>query len=414
MQSNWMIAWRLLCTRKRAMILTLGAVALGVALFIMAQAQIQGIERFFIRTVLGANGAIRLGERFQETLHSSTEEENLLRIHDTREGKLYIQGIEDPEELKQALKRFPGIKGITEVMESDAQAVSGIYREAVDVQGILWESHLGVSGLEGQLVEGSMSQFKEAPTGVLLSAFLARRLGLRVGDKLELISTEASRPYRVMAIYETGVDQIDRKRLYIHLPEARILFHRPYGGVHFQITLDDPQNAKFLSTRLEDALGHHALSWEEREQVWLDVFWLMRLSSTALVLMVMLLAGIGMFNSLALLVLEKQKDLAILRAMGYSAKDVQHIFAFQGLIVYLIGTFCGFFLGAMGTHFLQCLPLRIRGIAWAGGSSQLHWDWEHYLIAALIVAVILFFASTLPARRAAKLEPGTIIRGSAL
>ena len=413
MQSNWIIAWRLLITRKWAMALTLLGVGLGVALFIMAQAETQGLERFFVRTVLGTNGAIRLGDRLQDTLHSSADEEGLLAITTTREGKLYVQGIDDPEALRSAVQRFSGVKGISEVLEGQARASSGIYTEPVTVHGIMWEAHFPLSSLDEQLVQGSVARFKEAPEGLLCGSFLARRLGVRVGDWVDLTSNAESRRYRVTGVYETGVEDIDRNRLYLHLPEARVLFHRPHGGVYFQITIDDPKAATALAVQLEDTLGHHALSWQEREQVWLDIFWLIRFSSSVLVFMVILLAGVGMFNSLALLVLEKQRELAILRAMGYTRKDVRQIFALQGVMIYVIGTLLGWVLGALGTCALKYIPLRLRGL-WVGEEPALAWDFDHYLAAALIVAVVVFLASTIPARRAARLEPGEVIRGSAL
>ena len=246
---------------------------------------------------------------------------------------------------------------------------------------------------------------------MLLGAGLARRLGVRVGDMLDLTSAFESRRYRVVGIYATGIEAIDHQRLYLTLSEARVLFHEPQGGVYFQITLDNPRQASAIASRLEDSLGHHALSWEERERVWLDVFWLVRFASMLLVGMVILLAGVGMFNSLALLVLEKQKDIAILRAMGHVESDVYAIFLYQGFIIYIIGTSIGCLLGFVGTLSLRYTPFKLSGV-FAEKGTIVFFDGSLYVAACVAVAFVVFLASTLPARRAARLEPGHIIRGT--
>jgi lipoprotein-releasing system permease protein len=115
---------------------------------------------------------------------------------------------------------------------------------------------------------------------------------------------------------------------------------------------------------------------------------------------------------LALLVMEKTKDIAILRSMGYTRGDIAQIFLYQGLLVLLFGALLGCLFGAAGTWGVSRLPIRIRGI-FSTNSFVVLWSVWHYVAAVATATVVVIIASLIPARRAARLEPGDIVRGTA-
>jgi lipoprotein-releasing system permease protein len=118
-----------------------------------------------------------------------------------------------------------------------------------------------------------------------------------------------------------------------------------------------------------------------------------------------------MFNTLVMIVVDKTREIAILRSMGYTRQDITHIFMLQGGIVVVAGVVLGCGAAAAGTYTLSHIPIRIRGI-FATDHLVVLWDPWHYVTAALIATVVVLGASYFPARRAARLEPGSIIRGS--
>ena len=142
------------------------------------------------------------------------------------------------------------------------------------------------------------------------------------------------------------------------------------------------------------------------------VFRALRLSSAITVSTIILVAGLGIFNTLALLVMEKTKDIAILRSMGYTRGDIAQIFLYQGLLVLLFGALLGCLFGAAGTWGVSRLPIRIRGI-FSTNSFVVLWSVWHYVAAVATATVVVIIASLIPARRAARLEPGDIVRGTA-
>jgi len=125
-----------------------------------------------------------------------------------------------------------------------------------------------------------------------------------------------------------------------------------------------------------------------------------------------LIAGLAMFNTLAMIVLEKTKEIAILRSMGYSREDISRIFLWQAAIVLAIGTVLGCALGAIITYAVSQYPLPITGI-FTSHKFLVQWSKWHYFEAIGTAVLFVMIASLFPARRAARLEPGDIIRGTA-
>ena len=90
----------------------------------------------------------------------------------------------------------------------------------------------------------------------------------------------------------------------------------------FQVSIINPENAVQLAEQMQETLGHRVVSWQEREKVWLEVFKALRVSSAITVSTILLLSGLGMFNVFAIMVIEKNRDIAILRSMGFSPRDI--------------------------------------------------------------------------------------------
>ncbi|MDB6128764.1 MAG: lolE 1 [Verrucomicrobia bacterium] len=412
MSPNLRIAFRFLTAKKRAMLMSLSCTVLGVGLFVVTQATTTGFEEFFIKTILGSDGAVRVEDKMQDTLRSfaASGTSDFLITH--REGIKYIEGVEEPKKVVSALTQFSNVSGTSGVLRANVVVRSAFKNESAQVNGIDVDEHLKVSDLGQQIVLGSIADFRESPTGALVGKVLADRLELAVGNTFLLDSRGQVRRYRVSAIFETGVRDIDKVRVYVHMPEARSLLRKPTGVTFVQVNLFDKDRAPQDSARMQDVLKHSAQPWQEREKSWLEAFHALSVSSAITVSVFTLIAGLAMFNTLAMIVLEKTKDIAILRSMGYERRDITEIFLWQAAIVLAIGAIAGALVGAVGTFVVSKIPLPINGI-FKTETFQVSRNGWHYFQAILTAAIMVMAASIIPARRAARLEPGDIVRGTA-
>jgi lipoprotein-releasing system permease protein len=245
--------------------------------------------------------------------------------------------------------------------------------------------------------------------GIFIGNRVAERLNLHVNDRVNLVGRKENFQLRVSGIFETGVSEIDKKRIYISLPTARSIAGKRFGGSIFQLSMYNPEDAESIAAQIQQTLGHRTVSWQEREKVWLDVFKALRISSAITVSTILLLSGLGMFNVFAIMVIEKTRDVAILRSIGFEPKDISAIFLWQGMIVLIAGIVGGVLFGVIGTYLVSQIPLEIRGI-FTTDSFVVNWDISHYIWAILIATIFVSIASWIPARRASKVEPAKIIR----
>lgn len=391
--------------------MSLACIVLGVGLFVVTQATTSGFEDFFIRTILGTNGAILVQDRIQNTMRSMAAGQWGSLFEVQKEGRKYIEGIEEPQRLREALAQFPNVSGVSEVVHGAVLIRSSFKSESVRAYGIRLDDHLRVSDLGRQVVAGSLTDYEASHNGVMLGKEMADRLQVAVGDSLELVAHGQARRYRACAIYETGVSDIDRVRLYMHINEARSLLRKTTGASFIQVNLLNRDRAREEAVHMMEVLNHLVAAWQDREKTWLGVFRALRISSAITVSVFTLIAGLAMFNTLAMIVMEKTKEIAILRSMGYTRQDISRIFLWQAGIVLALGSLLGALLGATITFAVSRIPLPISGI-FKTETFIVAWSVWHYVEAVSTAVVMVMLASLIPARRAAKLEPGDVIRGT--
>src|ERR1043165_2732084 len=141
MSPNFRIAFRFLTAKKRAMVMSLSCIILGVGLFIVTQATTAGFELLFTRTLLGINGAIRIDDRIQDTMRTVRAAGSSDSYFAQREGVKFIEGVEEPEQLAKVLREFENVSGISAVVSGQVQITSSFKTENAQIFGIKLEDH---------------------------------------------------------------------------------------------------------------------------------------------------------------------------------------------------------------------------------------------------------------------------------
>jgi lipoprotein-releasing system permease protein len=417
MQTTLRIALRFLLAKRGAMLMSLTGIAFGVGFIVLTQAITAGFQGFFIQTILGADGALRVEDKIQllkVNVEAETTVKNKKRPADAvsvESDRRYQSGVAEPRLQIEAIRRISEVNGISEVVRGNVVIQSATREDTAQIFGINLDDHLSVSDLGKQIVLGTAADFRESPSGIMVGTALSDRLHVRLGDSVLIGYGGQSTRYKVAAIYETGVRDIDRVRVFMHLGEARTLLQRPFGATFLQIGLRDPARAPELALLIQDLVEHRVTSWQEREQVWLSVFFFFRILAAITVSTIILVSGLGMFNTLAMIVMEKTKEIAILRSMGFTRRDIAMTFMLQGMLVLCAGLVLGWLFGAGCTFVTEHMPIRVRGI-FSTDHVVVAWSLSHYLGAGLAAAFVVVLASWFPARRAARMEPADIIRGA--
>ena len=402
------IALRFLSHRRRSFVLSLSGVVFGVAIFICTQAQTQGFANDFIRSTLGSNGALVMRSSLQSSpsgLMAAPKNGNATR-------RRALEGITDAAEIMRVSRQFSNVVSCSPVLRGTLSARAGFENATVDLFGIEPAPHLQTTDLARQIIDGSLDDFRNNPTTVIVGARLARTLGLNAGDTMQLLSPGGEFwRFTVAAIARSGVGAVDAGRIYSHAKVAQKLLHKPFPASMIIYKLRDADRAPALATHFESLFQHDTESWQEREEGNLQLFLTLRLSAAITVSLIILLAGFGIFNVLTMTVLSKIKEIAILRSMGYRRSDIRSIFLWQGAMIAVAGSAIGCILGALMTWGVSHIPIRVRGLLYAN-HFLVAWNWHHYFWATVLAIIAVFIASYVPARRAGALPPVATLRGS--
>ena len=406
------IALRFLGHRKRAFLLSLSGVVFGVAIFICTQAQTQGFARNFIDSTLGSNGALVLRSRFEPRAAGLMVPPKSSARSGTVPRRHYLSGITNAREIMRISRQFADVAACSPVLRGTLSARAGFENATVDLFGIEPAFHLQTTNLAQQLVAGSFGDFRNNPNSVILGSRLATALEVSAGDAIQLLSPGGEyRRFVVAAIARSGVGVVDAGRIYSHMRVAQTLLRKPFPASMIVYKLRDPDRAPALAQSFETLFQHESQSWQDREEGNLQLFLTLRISAAITVSLIILLAGFGIFNVLTMSVLSKVKEIAILRSMGYRARDISSIFLWQGAMIAVAGSVIGCIMGALFTWGVSQIPIRVRGLIYAN-HFLVSWDWRHYLSATVLALIAVFIASYVPARRAALLAPVATLRGS--
>ena len=395
------------------MLMSLTGIIVGVSLFILAQAHMSGFERLFIESIWGTNGVLRVEDELQDTLRSMSVDRSpggtggFSYAH--RKSKKYVSGITNSGQVMDEVRQFHNVSGISPVLRGRINLINGGSSRPVEIYGIDLERHLTVSDLEEQIIGGSLQRFRESPNGFLAGSLVARRLGLKTGDTVIAWSLGQNYRFRLSGIFETGVSQLDGTRVFLHIDQARNILKRPHGTSFLQVNLFDKERAPEEAYQMERILGHSVASWQERERSSLEVFRALKISSAITVSTIIIISGLGMFNTLAIIVMEKRREIAILRSMGYTRADASLIFLIQGVIILAIGIAVGCILGSLLTFLAAKIPIDIEGV-FTVDHFVVHWSLSHYVAAVVTATVVILIASYFPSQKAARIEPAGIIR----
>ena len=408
------IALRFLGHRKRAFVLSLCGVVFGVAIFICTQAQTQGFAQHFIDSTLGSNGALILRSRFQPMGAGLPVPPKTSMKRKDATHRRYMEGITNAREIMRVSRQFSNVAACSPVLRGTLSARSGFENATVDLHGIDAPLHLQTTNLAAQLIDGSLDDFRDNATAVIVGSKLAELLNVATGDSIQLLSPSGEYwRFTVAALARSGVGAIDSVRIYAHAKVAQSLLRRPYSASMIIYKLRDPERAPALAAHFETLFQHDSASWQEREAANLQLFVMLRMSAAITVSLIILLAGFGIFNVLTMSVLSKVKEIAILRSMGYRRSDISAIFLWQGAMIAAAGAVVGCSLGALLTWGVSHIPIRVRGLIVAD-HFLVAWDWRHYFWATVLAIIAVVIASYVPARRAAHLPPVATLRGSSV
>ncbi|MEW6695292.1 MAG: ABC transporter permease [Pseudomonadota bacterium] len=405
MRFVWVVAWRLLREGRFQTALILGGVTIGVAVVVYITAIINGLQANIIDRTLSsqAHVVLRPAERRNEPVLSAGDW--VVTLADVRKRTEREATIADPAAVLATAQSVPGVGAAAAVVTGPGVAQQGGVRKAVVLQGVELARYQQVIRLDDKLRAGALTlQAGQALIGVEL----ADDLGLTPGSRLRLQSaTGASLSVRVTGVLDYGIQDLNRRRVLLPLRDAQSLLGLGREVSEIDIRAARLFEAESLAADLQRATGLTADSWQVANGQLVTALRSQSASSLMIRAFVTVAVALGIASVLVVSVVQRQREIGILRAMGTPRRRILGVFLLQGALVGLGGSLLGAGLGG-------ALAVGFTRIARNADGSPLFpivLEAELFVSTALLATVVGVLAAWLPAVRAARLDPVEAIRG---
>ncbi|HET7617148.1 MAG TPA: ABC transporter permease [Vicinamibacterales bacterium] len=336
------------------------------------------------------------------------------------------EGITDYHAEVAKLRQVPRVVGAAPAVLGKGLISSARGEQApITIKGIDPALEPSVTEIRKAMTAGSLDAVRAEPDemdGIVIGKDLATNLGLSVGDTIRILTPEGTlspmglmprtRAMKVVGIFSLGLFEFDSSYGYVDLPVAERLFDKTKPDF-IQLRLDDMFAAREVSDALPGRLGPDYVTqdWADMNKSLFSALWLEKMAISITIGLIVMVAALNIIASLVLLVMEKSRDIAILKTMGSSAKSIRNIFILQGLIIGLVGTAAGAIAGGtlifiLDRYRLIHVPVDVYQISYVP-FTLLPLDFAVVIIAAV---VICFVATIYPSRQASKLDPAQALR----
>ncbi|HUH86608.1 MAG TPA: FtsX-like permease family protein [Pusillimonas sp.] len=396
--TEWTIATKFLREGKAQTMLILVGIGLGVAVIVFLTALINGLQKNTIQRTLGTQAHIRVLPADQRNIVVAPPPGTAqLTLEDKRAQRL--KSINNWQQVRDLLDRQAHITAVSPVISGPAFARRGDALQSVALLGIDPVRYQRIVKLQEAMDEGV---FRIGAGDALIGRQLATEMGLRAGDKLRLDGGQQREAVvNVAGIFELGVRELDTRYVYLDMKQAQSLLDLPGAATVIDVTVDEIFNAQTIAERIARLSGLKAESWMETNAQLMNALSAQRLTTRMISIFVALSVALGIASVLSVSVVQRTREIGILRAMGTTRQQVLRVFLIQGALYGLAGSIPGGLAGYGLVATFNTFGPRLFAVPMEAG----------LLLAAVSLATITgILAAVVPARRAALLDPVEAIR----
>ena len=270
-----------------------------------------------------------------------------------------------------------------------------------------------LSNIDDYIVEGTAQDLKNSENGILLGAGLAKKMSLKEGDRVQVSTIKGDVfPLKIVGIYQSGIADIDNIQSYANLKTVqRILGEAQNYVTDINVKLYDINEATTMASSLGKQFQVKATSVNEANAQFETGSNIRNLITYAVSITLLIVAGFGIYNILNMLIYEKMKDIAILKATGFSGTDVQLIFMSQAMIIGALGGILGLFVGFVLSKLIDNVAFETEALPTIT-TYPINYNIWYYIIGISFALISTFVAGWLPSNKAKRIDPVRIIRGT--
>jgi lipoprotein-releasing system permease protein len=401
---EWITAVRFLREGRLQTLFIIGGIAIGVAVIVFMSAMLAGLEANFIKRVLTSQPQIQLltPDQIARPLRGGPGEYEDARVQ--RPSQRVIS-IDQWPKIRAQMLAMPEVTAVAPTMSGSALAVRGDASRAITLSGVEPDSYFKIVRIPDYVVDGEPRLTSE---DIIIGIELAKNLGATVGDKLNIQAANgANRVLTISGLVDLGNKGVNQRASYVALRTAQSLLGMIGGVTTIDMTVKDIYAAEEIAQRIQAANAVEADSWIKTNAQFFTAVQAQENSNTLIRLFVALSVAFGIAAVLIVSVIQRSKDIGILRAMGTSRGQILRVFLLQGGLLGFIGSLFGAAMGAFALIYWHSVARQADGTE----LFPLILERRLFILTALLATLTGLLAATAPALRAAKLDPVVAIRG---
>ncbi|MET3373511.1 lipoprotein-releasing system permease protein [Variovorax boronicumulans] len=405
---EWIVALRFLREGRMQTLFIVAGIAIGVAVIVFMSALLTGLQSNFIRRVLAAQSHIQLlpPKEVARPLGAMREggagplEDVIVQAPLQR-----LKSIDQWQSVAAQVRAMPDVDVVSPTASGSALAIRGEASRAVSVNGIDPALYFLIVALPEKMVRGST---RLMPSDILIGTELASDLGVGIGDKLRVSSASGGdQTLTVAGLFDLGNKPANQRTTFVALRTAQSLLGLVGGVSSLDVRVKDIYAAETIAQRITATTGVQADSWIASNAQFFTAVQAQKTSNTTIRFFVGLSVAFGIASVLVVSVVQKSREIGILRAMGVSRGQVQRVFLLQGGLLGMLGSMGGAGIGLVALLLWQRYALNPDGTP----LFPLEIEPVLFLTSLLLATLTGLAAAFAPALRAARLDPVVAIRG---
>ncbi len=406
---NLEIAYTHIVSRKKQTVITALGITIGIAIFIFMNSLMKGFDRSSEESLFKTTPHLRVfnENEFSPPLQHTKDDRQVYLIANPKisdEGKKLI----NPQQIIAVLKKQPDVVAVAPEVSVSVLYNNGKAQVIGTASGVDIQSEEAMFALQSRIiVDGHVNHLETNPNGIILGSGIAEKLSIRVNDNITVTSSAGVvKTMKVVGLFTTNLAATDRSRSYINLATAQQLLKQSQSYItDIKINIKDAHKAHKYVDIYSSLTGYKAEDWATSNATARESSDVRKILALTISLSILLVAGFGIYNILYMSVMQKMNDIAILKAMGFSGKDVVRVFSYQSVFIAILGVIGGLFIGTFLINQLSKV--------WIGGHMgffPIQFEPVFYILGTLFGIVITLLAGYIPARKAANVDPVSILR----
>jgi lipoprotein-releasing system permease protein len=402
---EWITATRFMRVGLAQTVLIVSGVALGVSVIVFISALIGGLQANLFRRTLDYQAQIVVLPPKDKARPLRGEAPEGARATLVQPRAQALRSVDQWPRVRDAVLRLPGVLVVAPVVAGPAFVLRGEADKAVNLLGMEPASYLRVVALANKMVAGTANV---GNADIVIGIELAKELGVRWGDKLNLQANSGETvPLLITGIFDFGNKASNLRQAYVALRTAQSLLNLPGGATSLEVNVSDPFAAETTAQAIQTQTGLDAESWIVSNSQFFSAIAAQSMSNAIIRFFVGLTAALGIASVLVVSVVQKSKEIGILRATGTTRPQILRLFLLQGALFGLAGSVVG---SVAGWLFLLLWGAVAKN---ADGTPLFVIEFDPWLFvyAALGATLVGVLAAVFPARQAARLDPAVAMRG---